>query len=655
MFLGLNNQNPDNLSLQLDEGSQGQRENNANERESSSSVGNLKILTKGSKKWISDESSSNAKLPDIYSVERLSKESFPNAVSITESDIYISRNSKLQSGLNDFNRHDTSNASLLVEAALNSVCNEPELDIDVGTTPNCPQSLVTNLYSLAQPDNLPDVTFSEADCINDSRHMTLISPSMTDHVSVTDDLKDELNDNEKIDINYSGFAQEAFSPPNTPDEHRNNFVRNYINSLSPHTTYTEKNSGVPSPPRFDMGHTVGAGDRLSDDDVISAQNLSVQNLSIHSKNDIHVDLPSYKISYKISSQDFRKFKFDNIIGADQAEHLSNNLQSNDLSKELDVHNHAKYSEDLSTDIRHKFDVDITRNYDNADTSDIIRQKSYIYDNSDVDFKSKQAYELIDNENRNKQYDIDPSDFRTERHFEPLILNSSELQGLDMSARSFHNYPNFNRYHTLYPDLDRVDLRLNYSPPPPTSYTHADILRVSSLDLTSPGRHSVDLSLRNHSLHQIANTRLLTEHTLPTNNHRLLEQNCLLNTDLCSNRHLTSDRIITESGTRILTDHTTSRFLNDPLPTTHLLNSEQRLMSEDPRLVTESRLLDQRTGLITETRLLTSATRSGSTSPVQGFSGYSAAMSQNPYHPTTLTARPHVTSPTPTPYHYSPYY
>lgn len=627
------------------------------EERESSSVGNLKVLTKGSKKWISDESSSNAKLPDIYSVERLSKDTFPS-VSLPESDIYA-RN-KLSS-INDFNRHDASNASLLVEAALNSVCNEPELDIDVSTTPSCPQTLVNNLYSLTQPDNLADnLAFSEADCINDSRHITLISPSMTDHVSVTDDLKDELNDNEKIDINYSGFAQGAFSPPNSPDEHRNNFVRNYINSLSPHnSTYAEKISAaaVPSPPRFDMGHGVST-DRLSatDDDVISVQNLSVQNLSIHSKNVIHVDLPSYKISYKISSQDFRKLKFDNII---EQEHLPNNVPSNDLTKELDTHSHSKYSEDLSTDIRHKFDVDLDirlRNYESAAAeSDTIRQKSHIYDNSDVDFRSK-TYDLIDStESRNKQYEID-SDFRAERHFEPLILNSSELQGLDMSARSFHNYPNFNRYHNLYPDLDRVDLRLNYSPPPST-YTHADILRVSSLDLTSPGRHSVDLSLRNHSLHQIANTRLLTEHTLPSNNHRLLDQNCLISSDLCSNRHLTTDRIIPESGTRILTDHTTSRFLNDPLPTNHLLNTEQRLLSDDPRLIVteQSRLLDQR-GLITETRLLqTSATRSGSTSPVQAaFSGYS--MSQNPYHPTTpLPPRPHVSSPTSTPYHYSPYY
>lgn len=608
---------------------------------------NLKVLTKGSKKWISDESTNPTKLSDIYSAEKLSKETFSN-ISLAENDIY-DRN-KL-TNMSDFNRHDASNASLLVEAALNSVCNEPELDIDVGT-PNCPDNIVNNLY-LSQPDNLSDVTYNEVACINDSRHISLISPPMTDHVSVTDDLKDELNDNGKIDINYSGFAQGDFSPANSPNEHRANFVRNYINSLSPpNQAYSEKNSTVPSPPRFDLGHGVNTGRLSCDDDVVSVQNLSVQNLSIHSKNVTHMDLPVYKSPYKISSQDFRKIRFDSVNHIDQ-DHLPGSLQSNDATKELDSHNHSKYSEDLSTDIRHKFDVDLDirlRNYESVDND--IRQKSHIYESSDLDFRNK-AYDLIDsNDNRNKQYDID-SDFRNDRNFEPLILNSAELQGLDMSARSFHNYPNFNRYHHLYPELDRVDLRLNYSPPPST-YAHADILRVSSLDLTSPGRHSVDLSIRNHSIHQIANTRLLTEHTLSANTHRLLDQNCLITADLPSSRHLTADRILSESATRILTDHTTSRLLNDTVPTSHLMNSEQtRLISEDSRIISDqSRLLDQ-SRLISETRLLTSATRSGSSSPVQGFSGYS--ISQNPYHPTSLAQRTHVTSPTSTPYHYSSYY
>lgn len=121
-------------------------------------------------------------------------------------------------------------------------------------------------------------------------------------------------------------------------------------------------------------------------------------------------------------------------------------------------------------------------------------------------------------------------------FEPPLLLAADLQGLDMSSRgggggggagggAFHYPPNVPaaRYHPLYPEGDRGDhLRLGYSPPPP--YAAHDLLRAVSLDLTaSPGRHSVDLSLRgHHALHQLGGARLL-EHGLQGAPHRLLDQ------------------------------------------------------------------------------------------------------------------------------------
>lgn len=619
----------------------------------------MKVLSKGSKKWIADEPPPTTKLSDIYSIERLSKDDFPG-ISLQETEMY-DRN-KI-STINDFTRHDASSASLLVEAALDSVCNEPNLDIDVSTTPNCSDSLVNNLYNLTQPDNLADVPYNDNPCINDPRDLALISPSVNDHVSVTDDLNDELRDSGNIGVNYSSFNQNEFSPPRTPDVHRSNFVRNYINSLSPHNTNYEKNlSPVPSPPRFDFGHAVNT-DRLSSDD---SNGMAVQNLSIHgsSKDDMQLDLSIYKSSYKVISQDIRKVKFEansNPLDQDHIDvisqnDLADNIQSSDTVKVLeDNQEHLKYPDDLSSDIRAKFDFDLDirlKNYEPLD-SDMFRQRSHVYDCTDFDLRSK-TYELIEAvENRSKQYDLE-TDFRTDRNFEPLILNSSELQGLDMSARNFHNYPNISRYHHLYSDVDRVDLRLNYSPPPP-SYTHADILRVVSLDLSSPGRHSVDLSLRSHPLHQIANSRLLSEHGLQGNAHRLLDQSRLIGADLATSRHLASDRIISEASGRILTDHTTSRILtNEPLSTNHLLNSEQgRIISDESRVVTDqSRLIDQGR-LITDSRILPPSTPSGSVSPVQTFGSYS--VSQTPYHPTPIAPRPHVTSPIPTPYHYPTYY
>lgn len=112
-----------------------------------------------------------------------------------------------------------------------------------------------------------------------------------------------------------------------------------------------------------------------------------------------------------------------------------------------------------------------------------------------------------------KYDTLDSDFTRERtNFEPILLNSGELQGLDMSARGYHH--NFgsqvqnSRYHHLHlydiSERQSVDLSRtgNYSlSPPPPPYPHSDVLRVVSLDLTPGGRHSVDVSLsRTHHLH-----------------------------------------------------------------------------------------------------------------------------------------------------------
>lgn len=123
-----------------------------------------------------------------------------------------------------------------------------------------------------------------------------------------------------------------------------------------------------------------------------------------------------------------------------------------------------------------------------------------------------------------KYDSIESEFGRERtNFEPLVLNSSELQGLDMSARGFHHsfgaqVPNARYHHHLYEITERQSVDLSRTggypisspppPPPPPPYPHNDALRVVSLDLTPGGRHSVDLSLsRSHHLHG-SGTRLL---------------------------------------------------------------------------------------------------------------------------------------------------
>ncbi|KAL6259422.1 hypothetical protein P5V15_009345 [Pogonomyrmex californicus] len=123
-----------------------------------------------------------------------------------------------------------------------------------------------------------------------------------------------------------------------------------------------------------------------------------------------------------------------------------------------------------------------------------------------------------------KYDSLEQDFTRERSsFEPLVLNSGELQGLDMSARGFHHsfgtQMQNTRYHHhhLYDIGERQSVDLSrtgsYSmsppPPPPPPYPHNNVVRVLSLDLTPGGRHSVDLSLsRSHHLHG-SGTRVIT--------------------------------------------------------------------------------------------------------------------------------------------------
>lgn len=638
----------------------------------------MKILSKGSKKWIGDPPLQPLK-HDIYQIDhRLSKDELNVQLQVTESQPY-DRTKPNPTNLNDFTRHEASNASLLVEAALDSVCSEPNIDIDVSTTPNCTDALVNNLYTLAPSDTLPDVTYSETVCINEPRDINLISPSVNDHISVTDELNDELRHSQNIGMDYSGFHQEDFSPGNSPEMHpRTNFVRSYINTLSPQNQNfgQPKNLSpvhVPSPPRYDFGHAVPT-DHLSSDD---SNGMAAQNLSLHSKHDIQLDLSIYKSPYKLEGPNFQnrkdfRMKFDDIdkskvynlgidtssksyvdeennpLDSEQVEainqnDLSSNIQVVDMKdKENDDNERNKYPDDLSTDIRSKFDIDLDLRLKNYEVEgESLRSRGLYESSNDLDFRNKN-YDIIDNmENRSKVYDSAiESEFRTDRNFEPLVLNSSELQGLDMSARSFHNYSNINRYHHLYPEVDRVDLRLNYSPPAPP-YTHADILRVVSLDLTPPGRHSVDLSLRTHPLHQIANSRLLSEHAIQTTPHRLLDQSRLLSSDL--------------SG-RILSDHTTNRILsnNDQLTSNHLLSADQRLLGEESRIISDQPRLLEQSRLIGDARILAPTTPGGAVSPIPAFTGYSVP--QSPYHPTPLAPRPHVSSPTPTPYHhYSTYY
>nr|XP_022920311.1 uncharacterized protein LOC111428853 [Onthophagus taurus] len=651
-------------STQQNDNSSSSNQSNLGNIEPSYSTSGMKLLTKGSKKWMASDL-------DIYQVDK-TKQKVDENMGLEMEELQTRDQQydhlKLNSNLNTFNRQESSNASLLVEAALDSVCSEPNIDIDVNSTTNCTDALVNNLYTLSHADALPDVTYSHSVDMTESRDINLISPSVNDHISVTDDLNDELRHSQNIRIDYSSFPQDDFSPPNSPSiQNRNNFVRDYINSPQNNPNYDNVSKNVSpanSPPRYDFSHNVNP-DNISSDD---SNGIGVQNLSIHNtKENAQLDLSLYKSHYNLDPnfqfrKDFR-LKFDEndrklYLGMDvpkSYDDIHKFTSEIPNQNELDLQSRALNDNQLQEQEKLKeienirkfdLDLDLRKNYDNLDSE--LRSRN-TYDNTIDDFRIK-SYDLVENlETRNslENRNLLDTDFRPDRSFEHLVLNSAELQGLDMSARSYHNYSNLNRYHHLYSDVDRptVDLRLNYNSPS-QNYTHADILRVVSLDLTPPGRHSVDLSLRSH---QITNSRLLSDHTIPTNHRLSLDQSRLLSSELNAPRHMNDGRLVSVSdmSNRILSDHSTNRLLTND--SNRLLSSDQRLLPDEGRLISDQpRLLDQGR-ILGDSRILPN---NGSISPVP-YSGYS--VSPTPYHPTALPPRPHVASPNPSYHHYSTYY
>lgn len=211
------------------------------------SYANVKVLSKGSKKWLGEEPLQILKT-DMYQLDQthIAQKTDTNSniaintgtvhfkiwlsivlwvVFIETEESHAYDQNKLNMSLNNYARHESSNASLLVEAALDSVCAEPNIDIDVDSSPGGTDVLVNNLCTLTHPDGLPDVPYNHGD-----RDINLISPSVNEQMSVPEDLNSELR-HENIGIDYSNFHHNDFSPANSPGiQHRSNFARDYIDA-----------------------------------------------------------------------------------------------------------------------------------------------------------------------------------------------------------------------------------------------------------------------------------------------------------------------------------------------------------------------------------------------------------------------------------------
>ncbi|XP_050299642.1 uncharacterized protein LOC126738382 isoform X2 [Anthonomus grandis grandis] len=482
----------------------------------------VKMVSKGSKKWIADDISTNNSVKDLSTFDMeppKPDQQLPRPMDDPGFRKYTS--------ICEFTRRETSNASLLVEAALDSVCNEPSIDIDVEVSQSCNNdSLVNNIYNFSHNE----VAYN----LQESEDINLISPSVNDHISVTDELEHAQHGN----IGYATLPDGHFEQENS----RSSLEKDRGYRFGRHEE-TNNYATNPSPRTYDFTNV--NPEHLSDESNTGINNLEQE------KHDSEMDMSMYKKSaYKLYYDYFKRLKFDDNNGSGHpVEPQPTETEMSDIARHLaEKDEKDKFNHDLAADLRNKCDIDLdlrVRHYENTLDSDLNRQRYETW-NTDLTSRPKNS-DLLNMSLDNR--DLLDSDFRSERQFEPLALNS-ELQGLDMSTRGFHNY---SRYHHLYPEIDRMDLRLNYTPPPPPY----DLVRVVSLDLTPPGRHSVDLSLRSLPLHQITNSRLLTEHSL-TNKHRIFDQARLLAGDLST--RINENRLIPETPGRLLPDPSAERIL-----------------------------------------------------------------------------------------------
>lgn len=354
------------------------------------------LPSKGSKKWLGDMTREQSmKLNhDIYAFDddpsgQESRHGADDASSVIL-DVDESQSENIDSSmLNVYNtRQESSNASLLVEAALDSVS-----DIQMSESNQHSDNLL-NLYPLQQDGYL--------------------HTDLAERCSVAD---------------YDGF-----SAPNSPNhfEYIHDELRPHRYDRSPATTLP------PSPPRYDFNQPMNTDNISNDSEGTVAQNLTIKDRD-------QLDFSTYKSHYNDIDTDLGR-KYDIRSKFDDTYNISLDVDGGRKSYDASLDLRNDYSDGIDNDLKKNYDTldsDTLRalKYDLESKYDIeLRNKGYDLLEAD-DLRSKIIYDsTLENELRgSKAYNILDSDFRSsDRSFEPLILNS-ELQGLDMSARSYHSF------------------------------------------------------------------------------------------------------------------------------------------------------------------------------------------------------------------------
>ncbi|KAK7789664.1 hypothetical protein R5R35_003072 [Gryllus longicercus] len=596
------------------------------------------VVSKGSKKWMGDALTplDTSRVPpkesekDIYEFE---DDKGSGVADVCDDDVSIIEASNHKVAVSVYPRPESSNASLLVEAALDAA----ERDIDMSgscvvTTSVQSPSVITasDIGSGKSNEVLYAMTSAPGHHLVNGHHASLSVSSPVQHSRTPPEGHEQMD-------NYTLHpSEDLVSPATTPDPnmHRQQHLSPETppsNNLQHMDNYTLQRNEIASP--HQSGDLNSSGHHL--------HRPQVDPYTMHHQEDLvspsetpnpppprpHL-VDGYGLHHQeemmspAGTPDDHRNHVDNYNMHHQEELVSPAATPN---PRYDLHHHQVPTDNLSSDEGEG--VVVAQNLSMG-----LKEKALQLDiaATAAAYKQYEALEVVQEFGRSAGGE--------RSGFEPLLVGSTtELQGLDMSARSGGYHHSFvssssqpmTRYHhtsVLYDmatERQSVDLSMSgrggtYSTSPPPPYTHSDVLRVVSLDLTPGGRHSVDLSLPRSSSASMPHHH----HPHPHHHHQIAS----------------SGRVMAPASSP-----TDPRIVAPPAPPStpnHVvpeLSRASNLMSPLPTVNNQ--------GLVDPARMM-------SPPPHPGYQNY--PLSPSPYHPPSRT--PHITSTSPSTYHhYSGYY
>ncbi|XP_068083662.1 uncharacterized protein [Anabrus simplex] len=475
------------------------------------------VLSKGSKKWLGDDISSidtsriapkeHISTKDLYEFEDDRGEVGEDNVSIIDGNSH-----KVAVSL--YQRPESCNASLLVEAALNAA----ERDIDISGSCVVSTSVESpSVISAAKPnaEDLYPLTSSSAHPLINGHHHGMSNTSPLHHPRTPPESHEQHMDSYSLHP-----SQELVSPATTPDPSLHRSETPQSSHLQHMDSYTLQ--------RGDMGSPQHSSN-------VNAQNHHLHRPQVIDPYNLHHQEDLVSPAETPNPPSSRPHLMDGYNLHHQEEMMSPAGTPDDHRNHVDSYNLHHQEELVSPagtptpryELHHHHQVP-TDNLSSDEGEGVV-----VAQNLSLGLKEKALHlDLAATTAGYKQYESlevaqDFGRSSSERSgFEPLLVGTTaELQGLDMSARSGGYHHGFvssgsqpmTRYHHLYDmatERQTVDLSMSgrggtYSTSPPPPYSHSDVLRVVSLDLTPGGRHSVDLSLpRSSSLPAVGNQALV---------------------------------------------------------------------------------------------------------------------------------------------------